>query len=142
MIIRDDLDFTTTSGCRQVLLALPCHRDDSGPAGAPHRSLGPGHEGHGEQNHHPPPRHLRPQSMKPFWTMSGMSTLDGSPKLERQVDLSAGHRLVRLNLHPPGPEAGPPGLTEDRPHLGRRLFLHHQEHHHQGSHHRLRSRLL
>ena len=25
------------------------------------------------------------QSMKPFWTMSQMSTLDGSPKLERQV---------------------------------------------------------
>ena len=26
------------------------------------------------------------QSMKPFWTMSQMSTLDGSPKLERQVE--------------------------------------------------------
>ena len=25
------------------------------------------------------------QSMKPFWTISQMSTLDGSPKLERQV---------------------------------------------------------
>merc|ERR1711982_85985 len=28
---------------------------------------------------------MKDTSMKPFWTISQMSTLDGSPKLERQV---------------------------------------------------------
>merc|ERR1712107_11780 len=39
-------------------------------------------------------------SMKPFWTMSQMSTLDGSPKLERQVQklgLQAAQKTARIS---------------------------------------------
>jgi len=39
-------------------------------------------------------------SMKPFWTMSAMSTLDGSPKLERQVQklgLQAAQKTARIS---------------------------------------------
>ena len=36
--------------------------------------------------------------MKPFWTISQMSTLDGSPKLERQVGLSAQKDVLRVDI--------------------------------------------
>ena len=36
--------------------------------------------------------------MKPFWTISQMSTLDGSPKLERQVALSAQKDVLRVDI--------------------------------------------
>jgi len=43
---------------------------------------------------------MKDTSMKPFWTMSGMSTLDGSPKLERQVQklgLQASQKTARIS---------------------------------------------
>merc|ERR1719361_941505 len=43
---------------------------------------------------------MKDTSMKPFWTISQMSTLDGSPKLERQVQkfsLQASQRTARLS---------------------------------------------
>lgn len=43
---------------------------------------------------------LKDTSMKPFWTMSQMSTLDGSPKLERQVQkfgLQAAQKTARIS---------------------------------------------
>jgi len=42
---------------------------------------------------------MKDTSMKPFWTMSQMSTLDGSPKLERQVQkfsLQASQKTARI----------------------------------------------
>jgi len=42
---------------------------------------------------------MKDTSMKPFWTMSQMSTLDGSPKLERQVQkfqLQASQKTARF----------------------------------------------
>jgi len=42
---------------------------------------------------------MKDTSMKPFWTMSQMSTLDGSPKLERQVQkfsLQASQKTARV----------------------------------------------
>merc|ERR1719204_824144 len=43
---------------------------------------------------------MKDTSMKPFWTMSQMSTLDGSPKLERQVQklgLQAAQKTARIS---------------------------------------------
>merc|ERR1719357_1379914 len=43
---------------------------------------------------------MKDTSMKPFWTMSQMSTLDGSPKLERQVQkfsLQASQKTARMS---------------------------------------------
>merc|ERR550534_1146833 len=43
---------------------------------------------------------MKDTSMKPFWTMSQMSTLDGSPKLERQVQklgLQAAQKTARMS---------------------------------------------
>merc|ERR1712115_620795 len=43
---------------------------------------------------------MKDTSMKPFWTMSHMSTLDGSPKLERQVQklgLQAAQKTARIS---------------------------------------------
>merc|ERR1719431_1159612 len=43
---------------------------------------------------------MKDTSMKPFWTMSQMSTLDGSPKLERQVQklgLQAAQKAARIS---------------------------------------------
>lgn len=43
---------------------------------------------------------MKDTSMKPFWTMSQMSTLDGSPKLERQVQkfsLQASQKTARIS---------------------------------------------
>merc|ERR1712115_86855 len=43
---------------------------------------------------------MKDTSMKPFWTISHMSTLDGSPKLERQVQkfsLQASQKTARIS---------------------------------------------
>merc|ERR1712240_779268 len=43
---------------------------------------------------------MKDTSMKPFWTISQMSTLDGSPKLERQVQkfsLQASQKTARMS---------------------------------------------
>ena len=89
------------------------------------------------------------QSMKPFWTMSQMSTLDGSPKLERQVEklpkISTPHIVQKPKFNTPfcskncpkaqplsGSEAGTAGCPKDGSNLSGRIFLHHPQYHHKG----------
>ena len=91
---------------RGVLLAIPGdhgHPRHQADAGGP---LGPDHEGHGEElmNGNMTMFCMNVfsfQSMKPFWTISQMSTLDGSPKLERQVrsSVNINHKNDTILIH-------------------------------------------
>ena len=76
--------------------------------------------------------------MKPFWTISQMSTLDGSPKLERQVRKITSISVKLLFL---GPEVLTPGFTENSGDEGLRIFPALQEHRHQDLRNRQRRHL-
>ena len=72
------------------------------------------------------------QSMKPFWTISQMSTLDGSPKLERQVRSSVNMNHWNDTILFAGAKVLSASLTEDSWDEGIRVFPPQQEHGHEG----------